>query len=121
MIVTLDIPKLTCTLTKETGDPRFTRGGWGEAESRLLYHVKQALITQGHDVIKKRMWKDGNMVDDTQQWVRTRKWSKEYAPDEFAVFNNGYMVFDAGEEFNHLKPGETMRLSVFVGDHIKMR
>jgi hypothetical protein len=41
-------------------------------DSTLLHHIKKALIAQGHDVIKKRMWRDGHMVDDTQQYIRAR-------------------------------------------------
>lgn len=43
-----------------------------KGESLLLYHVKTMLLRMGYDVIKKRMWKDGHLVDDSRQYVRTR-------------------------------------------------
>lgn len=45
----------------------------GAGESLLLYRIKQALnLAAGSNVfIKKRMYKDGHMVDDLQQYIRT--------------------------------------------------
>jgi len=63
----------SCVVEKESGDPHFSNGGYANAESTFLYHVKQELIKQGFDVIKKRMWKDGHMMDDMQQYLRTGK------------------------------------------------
>lgn len=111
MKVELNLEKGYCKVTKEQGDPRFTRGGWSvDAESTFLYHVLKELKKQGYDVIKKRMWKDGHMVDDTQQYIRTRKYmdSEHFAPGEFAIYNDAYALYDLGEEFNELKTGDTM-------------
>lgn len=44
------------------------------SESWLWYQIKEALIEQGHDVVKKLMWKDGHLVDDTEYYIRDRKW-----------------------------------------------
>jgi hypothetical protein len=88
-----------CVVTKEPGDPRFSKGTWGDAESRFLYHVKLELIKQGYDVIKKRMWHDGHIVDDTNQYIRTRKPSGVPQHDIY-VYNGMYDTYDAGEEFN---------------------
>jgi hypothetical protein len=64
------------TVTREPNDPKFYNGGkntWGSAESRLLYHIKKALIAAGHDVIKKRMQKDGHLYgDERTQYIRSR-------------------------------------------------
>jgi hypothetical protein len=85
---------------KEKGDPIFHRSGWADAESTFLYHVKQELEKQGFDCIKKRMWKDGHMVDDEQQYIRDR------TPDyKWAIYNDCWTVHDAGMEFN--EHGET--------------
>lgn len=100
MIINLDFEKHTCTVIKENGDPVFHRSNWSDAESTFLYHVKKALINQGFDVIKKRAWKDGHMVDDTLQYVRTRKLSCEGSKDEFYIYNSNYALWDAGEIFN---------------------
>lgn len=93
MKVTLDFGYKTCTVLKEEGDPRFHNTDWASAESTFLYHVKKELEKQGYDVIKKRMWKDGHLVDDTQQYIRTRK-------DGFYIYNDYHAICDAGEEFN---------------------
>jgi len=95
-----------CIITKEKGDRRYTRG-YAEAESGFLYTLLQHIKKMGHDVIKKRMWKDGHMVDETHQYIRTRKIEKG-----FAIWNNCYAFYDAGEKFNSLKVGESMDLSV---------
>lgn len=86
-----------CRVTKESSDPKFHSSGWASAESTFLYHVLKQLKKQGYDVIKKRMWKDGNLVDDTQQWIRTRSWEK---CGDFCIFNNNYSIYDAGLKFN---------------------
>ena len=98
MIVDLDLEKHCCTVKREDGDPTFRSSGWTLAESTFLYHVKKALQAQGHDVIKKRMWRDGHLVDDTQQYIRTRAGLDK--PGNFAIYNDAYAVYDAGEYFN---------------------
>lgn len=110
MKVELNLEKGYCKVTKEKGDPRFTRGNWGDAESTFLYRALQELKKQGHDVIKKRMWKDGHMVSDSQQYIRTRKYmsTSEDTPGEFAIWSNVYALVDLGEEFNKLKEGESL-------------
>lgn len=54
------------------------------SESRLLHQVKKELQVRGFDVIKKRMWKDGHLVSDTEHYIRDRKgrfsiWFPDYA------------------------------------------
>jgi hypothetical protein len=74
------------------------RGGYTSGpESLLLYHVKKELIAQGHDVIKKRMWKDGHLVDEDCQYVRTRNMN---ASEGIMVWNGNHQIYDAGERFN---------------------
>jgi len=105
MKVELNLEKGYCKVTKETGDPYF-KHGYSFPESTFLYHVKTELIKQGYDVIKKCIASDpGNLVDQYQQWVRTRNWNKANDKKvEFAVYNPSWMVLDAGTEFN--KTGE---------------
>lgn len=93
MIVQLDFASGICNVTREVTDKKFKRSGYASAESTFLYHVKQELIKQGYDVIKTRMWKDGHLVDDTQQYIRDKKGA-------FAIYNGSYAIYDAGEEFN---------------------
>jgi len=81
------------TVTKEKGDPYFKRSEWADAESTLLYHVKKELIKQGYDCVKIRMWKDGHLVDDNQQYIRDRK-------GKWFIWNTSWAIWDAGEHFN---------------------
>ena len=98
MKVTLNIENGTCTVTKEKGDPRFKSTQWAQAESTFLHHVQKELIKQGYDLIKKRMWKDGHMVDDSQQYLRSKKGLDK--PGTFCILNGNYSIEDAGIEFN---------------------
>lgn len=114
MKVTLDLQKHTCIVEKEPGDPTFKDGGWAEQpESTFLYHVKKALIKQGYDVIKKRMWADGHLVSNTQQYLRSRRFMVSDEPTEFCIWNGNYALWDAGDRFN--KEG-WVELCVMRGD-----
>lgn len=113
MIVTFDPTAKICKLTKEAGDKRYKRG-YALPESGLLYDVLKALKKQGQDVIKKRMWRDGHMMDDNQQYIRTRHYmtSEPGTAGEFAIYNNRWTIEDAGEEYNKLAPGQDYHLFV---------
>lgn len=87
---------VTCRLTKEKGDPTYHTSEWGTAESRLLYHVKNKLNAQGHDLIKKRAWKDGHLVDDHMLYLRSR----HVKNTPYMYIYNPSTSYDAGEEFN---------------------
>ena len=78
--------KKTLTVIREKGDPKYKPTGkqgnsWGDGESNLLYHLKKLIISGKvenwgdlpTDVIKKRMGKDGHLVDEYQQYIRSRK------------------------------------------------
>jgi len=93
MIVTIDKEIGSVTVKKEQDDPIFRWSGWSDPESKFLYRVKLELQKQGYDCIKKRMWKDGHMVDDRQQYIRDRK-------DNWYIYNGNWSIYDAGEEFN---------------------
>lgn len=99
------------TLIKEKGDPYFRNGEWGSGESRLLYHLQKKL-NKGEienfpytkmEWIKKRMWKDGHLVDDNQLYVRTKK---PYKTDKdgnkfyLAIWNTRWAIRGAEEDFN---------------------
>lgn len=75
---------------RETDDRR------PSSESHLLYMIKKNLIAQGFDVIKKRMWKDGHMVSDHCQYIRSRN-TKD--PDAFMLWDDQYAVRDLAEDF----------------------
>ena len=65
--------KHCCVVTREKGDPVFSGTVNAAGESRLLYHVKKILNARGYDLIKKHMAKDGHLMGDMQQYLRTRK------------------------------------------------
>jgi hypothetical protein len=95
----VEIMDNTCVVTKEEGDPRFSGKVYSAGESRLLYHIKLNLNAQGYDLIKKRMYKDGHLVDDTQQYLRTRKPSG--APDkDIYIWNTYWQIRGAEVDFN---------------------
>ena len=92
-----------CKVTRKAGDPKFYGVANGAGESKLLYHVKQILNKEGCDLIKKRMWKDGNLVDDLQQYLRTR--SPKSPKPHIYIYNNYWQIRGAEEDYN--KHGQT--------------
>ena len=88
-----------CIVTKEPGDPHFSGIVNAAGESRLLYHVKNILNQQGYDLIKKRMHKDGHLVDDLQQYLKTRK--KTGVPEkDICIWNQNWAIEGAEAPFN---------------------
>lgn len=61
---------------------------WPTNHTTFMYWVKQALLRKGFDVIQKRAWKDGHMLDDWVTYIRTRK---QTGPYSFNVHDSGYM------------------------------
>ena len=95
----VEIKGNACIVTREPGDPRFTGVVNAAGESRLLYHVKNELNKQGYDLIKKRMWRDGHLVDDLQQYLRTRKRTGDPHKDIY-IYNTSWACCGAEEAFN---------------------
>lgn len=88
----------SCTVTREPGDSRIAGGPINCAgESRLLYHVKLALNSQGYDFIKKRMWRDGHLVGELQQYLRERN---QRGARVLAVWNGSWQIEGADEIYN---------------------
>lgn len=75
---------------REKGDPVFYGHVNAKGESRLLYFIKNELNKIGFDLIKKRAWKDGHLVDELQQYLRTRK-PTSVGPHVFLI-NNRWAV-----------------------------
>lgn len=105
----------TVILIREKGDRRYKPTGkqgnsWGDGESHILYHLKQK-IQNGQvenwgnlptDVIKKRMWKDGHLVDDRQLYIRSRK---QFQLEDgrkvyLALFNDHWAITGLNDDFN---------------------
>jgi len=89
-----------CIVKKQDTDPKFYDGGWSDGESKFLYHLKKALNESGYDLIKKRMWKDGHLMDDTQQYLRVRKFNKKYPKMNISIHNPRYAIRGANQDFN---------------------
>lgn len=88
-----------CIVTKEPGDPRFSGVVNAAGESRLLHHIKNILNKRGYDLIKKRMWKDGHLVDDMMQYLRARKPSGDTSKDIY-IYNSNWNVEGAEAALN---------------------
>ena len=68
-------------------------------ESRFLHWLKGILNKQyGYDLIKKHMCQDGHLVDDMQQYLRTRS-PKSQGP-HVAIYNDHWAICGAEEDFN---------------------
>ena len=87
-------------VTREKGDKKFRDGGYADGESTLLYHLKNHLNKMGYDLIKKRMYKDGHLVDDTQQYLRTRKATGDPEKD-IMIYSTFYAIRGANEDWNN--------------------
>jgi len=59
-----ELAEHSITAIREGGDPKFYGVQFARGESRLLHQIKIVLNNNGFDLIKKRMWKDGHLVDD---------------------------------------------------------
>jgi hypothetical protein len=97
----VEIINSKCIITKEAGDPKFSGRINAAGESRLLYHIKGILNKQGYDLIKKRMHKDGHLVDDLQQYLRARKRSGDQKKDIY-IYNGMWSIRGAEEYLNEM-------------------
>ena len=66
------------------------------SESGLLHQIKKALLSQGHDVIKKLMWKDGHLVDDKQHYIREQH-------GEWCIYDPNWAIRFTYEDYNDEK------------------
>tara|TARA_R100000808_G_C2154207_1_gene165032 strand:- start:5137 stop:5475 length:339 start_codon:yes stop_codon:yes gene_type:complete len=93
----IKLRKHACVVTREKGDPKYYGTMNGAGESRLLHAIKKALNAKGYNFIKKRMYKDGHMVDDLQQYLRMKSPVKGKL---LAIYNNQWAVTGANDLFN---------------------
>ena len=91
----VELRERCCIVTKEPGDPHFSGVFHAAGESRLLYHIKKILNARGYDLIKKRMWKDGHLMDDMQQYLRTRKPSGD--PNKDIYIYSSFFAIEGAE------------------------
>lgn len=88
----------TLVVIREETDPKYYGTVNGAGESKLLHAIKQELNKQGYDLIKKRMWKDGHLMDDMQQYLRTRK--KGAGKADIYIYSGFWAVRGANDDFN---------------------
>ena len=69
----------------------------------------------GYDLIKKRMWKDGHMVDDRQQYIRARKKTGDPERD-IMIWNTFFQIRGANEDFNRGEVFLGLEKDIFVED-----
>lgn len=93
-----ELTKNSITAIREENDPKFYGRVNGAGESRLLYHIKVHLNNYGFDLIKKRMHKDGHLVDDLQQYLRTR-WERSGTP-HVMIYSGFWMIRGAEQDWN---------------------
>jgi len=96
----VEITGYRCVVTKEAGDKNHFYGIVNASgESALLYAIKNVLNKQGYDLIKKRMYKDGHLVDDIQQYIRARK--KTGNPEkDICIYNGNWQIHGAEQHYN---------------------
>lgn len=95
----LDFINNALQVTREANDPKYYGVLNGAGESNLFHAIKVELNKQGYDLIKKRMWKDGHLVDDMQQYLRTRK--KGAGKADIYIYSNFWAIRGANEDFNN--------------------
>ena len=96
----LEMREHSLVVTREPGDPRCSGLVNARGESRLLYHIKKQLNAQGYDLIKKHCCKDGHLMDDLQQYLRTRKPSGDPSKDIY-IYNSMWTIEGAEVELNN--------------------
>lgn len=107
----LKIDSHTITLYREDGDPKFYGVTNAAGESGLLHYLKNELNSRGFHLIKKRMWKDGHMVDEMQQYLRTDK-ARPDVPNVF-IWNGSWAIRGAEQDWNEGRVTLEMDFDVF--------
>ena len=85
-------------VTREATDKKYYGEVNGAGESKLLHDIKLQLNKDGYDLIKKRMGKDGHLMDDMQQYLRTRK--KGSGKADIFIYNGNWNIRGANDDFN---------------------
>ena len=93
-------------MTREPGDPKCHGVQNAKGESRLLHHIKLILNKRGYNLVKVRMAKDGNLVDDMQQYLRPAGLHPVSKKTNIAIYNGNWAIRGAEEDFN--KDGKTV-------------
>jgi hypothetical protein len=80
----------TLRVTREEVDKKYYGVVNAAGESNFLHALKTHLNAKGFDLVKQRMWKDGHLMDEMQQYLRTRT-EKSKAPHIY-LYNGNWAV-----------------------------
>ena len=74
-------------------------GGSGaiDPDSLMWHKIKTRLNADGMDFIKKRMWKDGHLVDEIQQYIRERN---KKNGEMLCCYHDKWSVYNAVDRLN---------------------
>lgn len=115
------VENASVTCIRESDDPKFYGVQQAKGESGLFHWLKQQ-ITKGHSDlpsnfpsgwIKKRMWKDGHIVSELQQYLRTRKpisTADDGTPLYMCLYNGSWAIRGAEQDWNEGSVKLTMAL-----------
>ena len=93
----VELEDSTCVVLRSGNDPKYYGTRRAAGESKLLHALKMELNKRGFDFIKKRMWRDGHMVDDMQQYIRERR---PVGGRQLCIFNNAWATEGANDAYN---------------------
>jgi len=80
---------------REKGDKKYY-GQSANGESTFLHAVKLEMAKHGYRIVKKRMYKDGHLVDDAQQYLKTKD-------GKICWYNDHWAISGLNENFNEGK------------------
>jgi hypothetical protein len=99
------------SVTREEGDPKFYGVREGKGESNFLHYLKTELNKKGFDLIKKRAWKDGHLLDDMQQYLRTK--NKSSKTPHVYIISNMWAIRGLEVDWNEGQVYVSMEFDVF--------
>ena len=106
----IQINEHSIVVKREQDDPKFYGNYQASGESGLLHFIKKYLNSNGFDLIKKRMWKDGHLVDDCQQYLRSRKVKRD--GKAIAIYSGNFALFGINEPWNDNKPVALLKVLI---------
>jgi len=96
------------TVVREKNDPRFYGAKEAKGESNFFFWLKKQFALLRSDLpanfpsqwIKKRAWKDGHMLDEMQQYLRSRKpISKRDGVEYYLCIYNGMWAIQGADYY----------------------
>ncbi len=86
-------------VVREPGDPKYYGVQNAAGESHLLYALKLKLNQMGYDFIKKHMYKDGHLVDELQQYLRSKN-PKTGTNGIYCLYNDHWAINGLEKDYN---------------------